>query len=323
MLGDIPHQRHQHHPDEERADPPGRHHRLHRPDQEFAQEDGGHGRPGQHPQGHPHLPGTAMRRPAGLPRLNLVVQERRGEGEEHAAQVKAEEDAGHAPTQVLQRHVHMGAVQVKEEGGDAQADDRQGHHGGAEAGQVAVEELLPVLQASQEHAEAENQEEVPQNRPGDGGLDQFPFPGPQSHDGDDQFGGVAQGGVEKAPNLGAGPLGQVLGGLAQQAGQRDKPQGRGDEDGLRPPGRPPEGDLGHHGQGHKDQEEAQIFHRPSPSTGHPVGATRLGRRPAGDPAGRPYGQAINANASPAAGRCGRRRPPAGGWPWKGRSRRSW
>ena len=44
-------------------------------------------------------------------------------------------------------------------------------------------------------------------------------PGAQGHEGDDQLGGVAEGGVEQAADAGAGVVGQVLGGLAHEPGQ--------------------------------------------------------------------------------------------------------
>lgn len=43
--------------------------------------------------------------------------------------------------------------------------------------------------------------------------------GAQGGDGDDQLGGVAEGGVEQAADPFAAALGQLLGGLAQPAGQ--------------------------------------------------------------------------------------------------------
>jgi hypothetical protein len=77
-------------------------------------------------------------------------------------------------------------------------DHGQNQHGGVHAGVFAAEALHAMFQPAQQHAQAQNQQDIAQHRADQRGLDQLHLAGADGDDGDDQLGRVAQGGVEQA-----------------------------------------------------------------------------------------------------------------------------
>jgi len=82
--------------------------------------------------------------------------------------------------------------------------------------------LLRPGQATQQDRQAEHQEDVADDRAGNRGLHQWIELRPlgKNHQGNNQLGGIAEGGVEQSAQAGPKGLGQVLGGPAHQPGQR-------------------------------------------------------------------------------------------------------
>ena len=78
--------------------------------------------------------------------------------------------------------------------------------------------------------QAQDQEQVAEDAAGDRRLHQLHQPRAERHDRDDQLGRVAEGGVEQAADGRAGAVGEVLGGLAHVARQRQHAEARGEED---------------------------------------------------------------------------------------------
>ena len=70
-----------------------------------------------------------------------------------------------------------------------------------------------VTDAADHHGEAKHEQQVADDRAGDGGLDQFEQAGAHRGDGDDQLGGVAERGVEQRADARTGMRSQVFGGL--------------------------------------------------------------------------------------------------------------
>ncbi|MNQ58281.1 hypothetical protein D3C85_724730 [compost metagenome] len=90
--------------------------------------------------------------------------------------------------------------------------------------------LLLVPQPPGEHGGAQHQQDIADDGADDGGLHHVVQAGTQCAEGDDQFGGVAERGIEQSAHALAGALRQLLGGPAQPAGQRYDGQRGGQED---------------------------------------------------------------------------------------------
>ena len=95
---------------------------------------------------------------------------------------------------------------------------------------VRLNRSSAALGAARDQREPEDQQQVAEDAAGDRRLHQLDQPRPQRHDRDDQLGGVAEGGVEEAADRRAGAMGQVLGGLAHVAGQRQHAEAGREED---------------------------------------------------------------------------------------------
>jgi hypothetical protein len=86
-----------------------------------------------------------------------------------------------------------------------------------------------VAQAAGEHRGTQNQQDVAHDRPCDRRLHHVMQPCAQSSEGDDQFGGVAEGGVEQSPNTFARPICKLFGRASHPASQRQySDRGRGE-----------------------------------------------------------------------------------------------
>ncbi len=92
-----------------------------------------------------------------------------------------------------------------------------------------VETLRAVLDAADQDAETHDQQDVADDRAGDGGLDEIQQALSDGENRDDEFGGVAQRRVEQAADAGAGVRRQLFGGVPEESGHRDDSQRRGDE----------------------------------------------------------------------------------------------
>ena len=94
---------------------------------------------------------------------------------------------------------------------------------------------------------------LPMIEPGERGLDDLRLARAQGHEGDDQLRGVAEGRVQQAADAGPGVVGDVLGGLAHEAGQGQDGEAADDED----PGRRGVGQPQVDGHGHEDEQEPE------------------------------------------------------------------
>src|SRR5262245_38109751 len=96
-----------------------------------------------------------------------------------------------------------------------------------------------MLDASCQRRGAEDQQDIPKNRSGQGGFYDSKKTFVQSEQGYDQLRGIAKGGVEESPNAGAEPFRKMFGGFSHQAGQRNDSQaGTNEQRGVVVPTRP-------------------------------------------------------------------------------------
>ena len=100
------------------------------------------------------------------------------------------------------------------------------HH--ARAGGVELEVL--VLETAGEARRAQDEQDVADDRAGERRLDDAVVALLERDQGDDELGGVAEGGVQEPADAFARALGQVLGRFAQPTGERHDREARADED---------------------------------------------------------------------------------------------
>ena len=139
--------------------------------------------------------------------------------------------------------------QVKNRRND-QPDGGQAERRGGNARGRLVERLAVKAHPAGQNGGAEHQENVADDRAGDGGFDHTGQALGQSHQRDDQLGGIAEGGVEQPADAMAGAGTQMLGSPAHPAGQRNDRDARDDEkQGFVLPGRNiTDGESRRHGQ---------------------------------------------------------------------------
>ncbi len=111
--------------------------------------------------------------------------------------------------------------QVMEERGDEERDRGQRQLGRSRPAAGRIELLGLELEPAAQHRGAQDEEGVADDRSGQRRLHDLGQPFPQCHDRDDELGHVAERGVEEPPDPFAGSRGEVLGGLAHPAGQRN------------------------------------------------------------------------------------------------------
>ena len=147
------------------------------------------------------------------------------QGKQQAGNIHDEHEHGHKYAQLLNDAAADLRRGLKKNGRDDQGNDRQQQGRGAGPGQGLVKFLGLVFQPAGKNGHPQDQEQVADYRPGNGGLDQFAQPRPQGEQADDQFGGVAEGGVED-PSQGRRGVGrQGFGAVPHEFGQGDDGQG--------------------------------------------------------------------------------------------------
>ena len=197
---------------------------LHRIHQDLADRDDGECGGGQRQQGALQAPA-----PRGLVRLageKLFVRMQRKD------EVQAVSDQEHAgdcctrPSSLL-----TAAIYQRVEGGGHYERDR-GHRQrrGLGARSRHVEVLVFVLESPGENGGAEHEEEVADDATRERGLHHGIETLTQGHAGDDQLGGIAEGGVEQAAGAFAGVARELIGGAAQPSGERNYGEASGQED---------------------------------------------------------------------------------------------
>ena len=169
----------------------------------------------------------------------------------------------------MRRHVEHGRHEQGRRG--------QGQLGACCTSGSAVEALPLAGDPPEEEGEADDREHVAQNRADERGFHEVVQAGLQRDDGDDELGGIAEGGVEQAARGRAKPAGQLLGGDADEAGQRHDGQAAGEEH----DGRAPVPMLGSEGERRRQEQEiegvqghAQALHWTARRTGQPPGHGR-------------------------------------------------
>jgi hypothetical protein len=139
--------------------------------------------------------------------LGRDAARRRHEREDEREDVDEDQDGGHTEGEPVEegvgrfreeRQAPLDLVDDLEEGRDQHPDDGEEHHRRGSPGDARVESLQAVLQPADEEREAEDEEEIPEDRADDRGLYQLDLPGPERDDRDDQLGGVAEGRVQEA-----------------------------------------------------------------------------------------------------------------------------
>lgn len=181
------------------------------------------------------------------------------EGEKEAGEVGGDENDGDFEAQSGFLARRGGSAEVMERGGHNERDGGEGHHArlGTRSGGIEAEDLVPV--ASGKAGGSENKEHVADDGAGERSLDDAMKALLQGDEGDDQLGGVSEGGVEKAADGFAGAGGEVLGGAAEPAGEGDDGQAGAQEDGDVPI-RARELEI--HADGYEQQEEVHQAEAP-------------------------------------------------------------
>ncbi len=124
---------------------------------------------------------------------------------------------------------------MTEHRGNDQRGDGQCQQDGIAAGIPFVEFLYTVAGSAGRHGKAEDEQQVADDRTGDGGLDQFEQTGLHGGNGDDQLRGVTERGIEQGAQARVGMGGQVFGGFTDQRGKRnDAQRGEGKDRNRRP-----------------------------------------------------------------------------------------
>ena len=112
-----------------------------------------------------------------------------------------------------------------------QRNDGQHKENGIAAGIPFVEFLCAVAGAADSHREPEDEQQVANDRAGDGGFDQLEQAGLYGGDGDNKLGGVAEGGIEQRANTRVGMSGKLFRGLPDIRGKGNDAEGGQREDG--------------------------------------------------------------------------------------------
>ena len=124
------------------------------------------------------------------------------------------------------------------DGGDDKADRRQTKGRSRDADAGLVEFQVPKTNAASQHGDAENHQDITEDRTNDRGLDDGDQAFCQGHERDDQFGGVAERGIKQAADAWSRAFAKVFRRPAHPSGQRnDRQPGDEKEHGVVAPGR--------------------------------------------------------------------------------------
>ncbi len=188
------------------------------------------------------------------------------QGEDETKDVDDEEDDAGTDGKGVLVGVDLWIVMAEgaevEDGGDEEGGDGQGEQAAVGFGGVFVEGLPLILQAAKEHGAAADEEEIAEDRAGDGGFDDVVEAAGEGDEAEDDFGGVAEGGVEEAAEGGAGALGEMLGRFAHERGHGNDADAGEEESGDGLPGvvfAEPEMDGEGGGDG-QEGEEVEVAH---------------------------------------------------------------
>src|SRR5579885_610149 len=109
------------------------------------------------------------------------------------------------------------------------ADGTQREQPRPHGGGGAVEDLAWMAHAAAQHGQPQHQQDVADDGTGDGGLDHVMQSRLERDDGDDEFGGVAEGGVQKPAQALPQIPGEMFSGPAHPGGERQDGGRRGRE----------------------------------------------------------------------------------------------
>lgn len=171
--------------------------RLYGPDKGLRDESDGGGRPQEHDV-RDHLAERRLLLIAGPGRFLSPA-----EVEEQVQGIEDDQHHCHADAQVLQRRITLGRVEQTEDGWKRQSKGDASEHRRVRSRDGGREVLGAVLDPADQEASSQHQEHVTDNRAYDRGLHHGREPRGEGEDGNDQLGGVTEGGVEDAPDLGA------------------------------------------------------------------------------------------------------------------------
>ena len=142
------------------------------------------------------------------------------ERERKAQQVDDEQDDRDFQAQGLLPHLGVSAGDHVEDRRHHQPHDREGEQRRAGARRDPVELLPLVFGPAGEGGDAEHEQDVADDRPGERCLHHVVQPGPQGGQRDDELGGVAEGRVQEPAHARTESLGDVLGRAAHPARKR-------------------------------------------------------------------------------------------------------
>jgi len=94
----------------------------------------------------------------------------------------------------------MGLEQIKEHGGDQKPRGAQNEQGGVHPRGYCIEALGLELQSPRQHARSQHQQQITDNRAGNGGLYDPVQSCVECENGDNQFRGVTESSIQQTPD---------------------------------------------------------------------------------------------------------------------------
>jgi len=225
-------------------------------DQLFGQEDNRQGDAEQHQDGLLQAPAGS-----GLMRVFGDVSHRREqvlvrlEAEEQTSEVEQNQHDGNGERHLAIEQLAVRRTDMVQCSRQKQGKSSDGEQRDAGTGAALVKLLLFVLGAAGKEAGAEHEQEVGDDRAGDGGFDDLDETGVERHQGDDQFAGIAKRGADQTTDGGSGVMRDVFACFAHDLGQRHDRQ-TGDEHDHDGRHLHVGGDKGHR---HRDQKTVEQF----------------------------------------------------------------
>ena len=215
MLGGVPDDRHDDHPDKKFRQPEALPRRLQGTDQDLALDRDERGRHHEDAQSKSPFP-TRLLEDLRHRIENIPV---RPQGEHKAEDVGQEQDRRNPQTHLPERHLAREDRRSHIQGRHHESDDGHDEHRDLRAGGLSGKQLGFVAQAAREHAETEDQESVPDDRSRQRRLHDLREPPAEGEDRDDQLGRVPEGRVQKSTDPGTGKFAQLFRGEPEEPGQ--------------------------------------------------------------------------------------------------------
>ena len=145
------------------------------------------------------------------------------QAEDQTQPVRDHQQGADGETHPMLEPLRVGGEMMKQRGDD-QTYRGQDHQSRAHPGGRPVELLDPELEPAREQARAQDEQQVADDAARQRRLDHVVEPSLKREESEDQLGGVAERGVEQAPDPGPKPMSKLLGRLSHQSCQGDDRQ---------------------------------------------------------------------------------------------------